>query len=40
MSDKLNNETETGVTMHYVTAEFDAGDIIARRRVPIYFEDA
>ena len=24
----LNNETATGVTMHYMTAEFDAGDII------------
>jgi methionyl-tRNA formyltransferase len=35
----LNDETETGVTMHYMTAEFDAGDIIAQRRVPIYFED-
>jgi methionyl-tRNA formyltransferase/ribosomal protein S18 acetylase RimI-like enzyme len=35
----LNNETETGVTMHYMTAEFDRGDIIAQRRVPIYFED-
>ncbi|MCK4394326.1 hypothetical protein KAX17_15605 [Candidatus Bipolaricaulota bacterium] len=36
----LNNETETGVTMHYMTAKFDAGDIIAQRRVPIYFEDS
>ena len=35
----LNNETETGVTMHYMTEEFDAGDIIATRRVPIMFED-
>ncbi len=35
----LNQETETGVTMHYMTAEFDAGDIIAQRHVPIYFED-
>jgi len=35
----LNNETETGVTMHYMAAEFDTGDIIAQRMVPIYFED-
>lgn len=35
----INHEAETGVTMHYMTAEFDAGDIIAQRRVPIYFED-
>jgi methionyl-tRNA formyltransferase len=35
----LNDESETGVTMHYMTPEFDAGDIIAQRRVPIYFED-
>ncbi|HUQ32923.1 MAG TPA: GNAT family N-acetyltransferase [Pyrinomonadaceae bacterium] len=35
----INNESETGGTMHYMTADFDAGDIIARRRVPIYFED-
>jgi methionyl-tRNA formyltransferase len=35
----INNETETGVTMHYMTAEFDTGDIIAQRRVPIHFRD-
>jgi len=35
----LNNGTETGVTMHYMVAKFDAGDIIAQRRVPVYFED-
>lgn len=35
----LNNESETGVTMHYMTAEFDTGDIIAQRQVPIYLED-
>lgn len=35
----LNDETETGVTMHYMTAEFDTGDIISQRRVPIFFED-
>lgn len=35
----INNETETGVTMHYMTADFDAGDIVAQRRVPVLFED-
>lgn len=35
----LNNEIETGVTMHYMSADFDTGDIIAERRVPIHFED-
>ncbi len=35
----LNNEVETGVTMHYMTKDFDAGDIIAQRRVPIRLED-
>lgn len=35
----INNETETGVTMHYMDSNFDTGDIIAQRRVPIFFED-
>ena len=35
----LNGESETGVTMHYMTPEFDAGDIIAHRQVPIHLED-
>lgn len=35
----LNDETETGVTIHYMTEEFDQGDIIAWRTVPICFED-
>ena len=35
----LNDETETGVTMHYMNEGFDSGDIIAQRHVPIYFED-
>jgi methionyl-tRNA formyltransferase len=35
----INDEAETGVTMHYMTAQFDAGDIIAQRRVPICFQD-
>ena len=35
----LNNELETGVTMHYMDANFDTGDIIAQRRVPIFIAD-
>jgi len=35
----LNDETETGVTMHYMDEHFDTGEIIAQRRVPIYFDD-
>jgi len=35
----LNRELETGVTMHHMTSEVDAGDIIAQRRVPILFTD-
>lgn len=35
----LNDETETGVTMHYIDNDFDSGDIIAQRHVPILFED-
>jgi methionyl-tRNA formyltransferase len=35
----LNDELETGVTMHYMSPEFDAGDIIAQRRIPILFTD-
>ncbi|HJP61090.1 MAG TPA: methionyl-tRNA formyltransferase [Gemmatimonadaceae bacterium] len=35
----INNETETGVTLHYMDAGFDTGDIIAQAKVPILFED-
>jgi methionyl-tRNA formyltransferase len=35
----LNNEIETGVTMHKMTAEFDCGEIIAQKHVPIFFND-
>ncbi len=35
----LNNEVETGVTMHCMTKDFDEGDIIAQRRIPIRLED-
>ena len=35
----INGETETGVTMHRVTAEIDGGDILAEREVPIAPDD-
>ena len=35
----LNNEHETGVTMHYVDAGIDTGDIIAQYKVPMFLED-
>ncbi|MRS11745.1 MAG: methionyl-tRNA formyltransferase [Actinobacteria bacterium] len=35
----LNGERQTGVTMHYMTADLDAGDVVAQIRVPISFTD-
>ena len=35
----VNGETHTGVTLHHMIAQADAGDIIAQRVVPIAFED-
>jgi methionyl-tRNA formyltransferase len=35
----LNDERETGVTIHVMSPEFDAGDVVAERRVPIRFDD-
>lgn len=35
----VNGETETGVTLHYMIEEADAGDIIAQRKVLIDLED-
>lgn len=32
-------ERETGVTLHHLSEEFDAGDIVDQRAVPIAFED-
>src|SRR5665647_1713482 len=32
-------ETETGVTLHYMEAKADQGDIVGFKRVPISFED-
>jgi methionyl-tRNA formyltransferase len=35
----INGETETGVTIHYIDAGIDTGDIILQERVPIYPQD-
>ncbi len=35
----VNGETETGVTLHYMEAKADRGDIVAQQRVPITFQD-
>jgi methionyl-tRNA formyltransferase len=35
----VNGETQTGVTLHYMSEQADAGDIIAQRPVDIAFED-
>ena len=35
----LNGETETGVTLHWMTAAADAGDIVAQQRVSIAADD-
>jgi len=35
----VNGETETGVTLHYMVAKADQGDIVAQARVPITWED-
>ena len=35
----IEDERDAGVTMHHMTRELDAGDVIAERRVPIFFED-
>jgi methionyl-tRNA formyltransferase len=35
----VNGETHTGATLHYMTEQADAGDIIAQRAVDIAFED-
>jgi methionyl-tRNA formyltransferase len=35
----VNGEPETGVTLHYMVAKPDAGDIVAQRRVPISDDD-
>jgi methionyl-tRNA formyltransferase len=35
----VNGETETGVTLHYMVEKADQGDMVARKQVPITFED-
>lgn len=35
----IADERETGVTMHYLSEEIDAGPIVAQRKVPIFFRD-
>jgi methionyl-tRNA formyltransferase len=35
----INGEQETGVTLHYMEARADRGDIVAQRRVPITEDD-
>lgn len=35
----LNNEIETGVTLHEMSVGIDEGHIIAQKTVPLYFED-
>ncbi|MFQ5685874.1 MAG: formyltransferase, partial [Candidatus Scalindua sp.] len=35
----VNGEKETGVTLHYMADKPDAGDIIARGKIPILFTD-
>ena len=35
----VNGETETGVTLHYMTPQADAGDIVCQRRTSIHDDD-
>ncbi|MBI5740646.1 MAG: methionyl-tRNA formyltransferase [Nitrospirae bacterium] len=35
----LNDDKETGVTMHYMDDDFDTGDLIAQKKVPINVSD-
>lgn len=35
----IHDEKETGVTMHYMDVDFDTGDIIVQKKVPILEED-
>ena len=35
----LHGETETGATLHYMTAKPDAGDLVAQTAVPILLDD-
>src|SRR5262249_26068764 len=35
----VNGETETGVTLHYMTTSADAGDVVCQRRIAIGDDD-
>lgn len=35
----INGEKFAGVTMHYMTSDIDAGDIISQKKVPVHFKD-
>jgi methionyl-tRNA formyltransferase len=35
----IHGETETGITLHYMVAKADRGDIVGFKRIPISFED-
>ncbi|HAY23146.1 MAG TPA: formyltransferase, partial [Desulfobacterales bacterium] len=35
----VHGETETGITLHYMIAKADQGDIVGFKRIPISFED-
>ena len=35
----INDERETGVTMHHMTDAFDEGDIVSLRKVPVAFHE-
>lgn len=35
----VNGETQTGITFHYISEDFDAGDIILQKRIKISEED-
>jgi phosphoribosylglycinamide formyltransferase-1 len=36
---KNANESETGITIHYVNANYDEGEIILQKKCPVYFSD-
>ena len=35
----VNGEAETGITLHYMEAKADRGDIVAQHHIPITPED-
>ena len=36
----VNNEKSAGITIHYISNEIDAGDIITQKRIPICLKDS